>query len=64
MSRKKIIVTSGWNAFGGDKPWRVEQVENSLAYTPGQFLDEQEMQHLLAGNSWRVVVKAKHGGGK
>jgi len=35
----------------------VEQVTDSISYTPGDVLKKSEVERLCASNQWKVIIK-------
>ena len=36
--------------------WIVEQIQNSIAYKPGQILFQREVAHLCENAFWKVTI--------
>jgi hypothetical protein len=59
MRTKKLVLSYGWTVIP-KQPYRVEQVENSTARKPGEFLSERDVDDYCASAAkWSVIVKAK-----
>lgn len=68
MKIKTIKLTNGHapsrqsNTFSSEKEWqaalryRVEQITDSIEYSPGQLLEKAEVESLCASRDWKVTV--------